>query len=379
MARTRQVACRHGRLAKAAPNQLPAHFQVSKVGARHRRRCGICKWQGNAIASSQRHHQVWLQRAFNMNVQLRLGQSSNETQQLMISIHLLILRKAARGGSSGRPQTASGGGGSSGHALLPARGQCRTRMAPACILNAKYECRRAAVGRVTSCQSRPPPPVSRTCQEVTRKACNMALINKRRHCRDGECAAATCAGRPSVHGLAERAQHCYPSGTCCDYTQFIQPGRPSREGCPGSLSSLAVNPRRLRPLHIAGGLPGIAMLSLVARQGALARQLLPAAALAASTHVQERGMKIFEVRESVAATGEAVGGSRLGVGLPPQPPPAACRSPSSSEAVPPATATLLADLQQGGAGEAQGQGAGVCCHAWPMWRTRAQWQSCSLL
>lgn len=144
---------------------------------------------------------------------------------------------------------------------------------------------------------------------------------------DGETAAATCAGRPSLHGLAERAQHCYTRGTCSDYTQFIQSGRPSHQARATALPPLAVNPRRLRPLYIAGGPPGIGMLSLMARQGAQARQLLPAAALAASTHVQERGMKLFEVRNSVAAAVLAAGGFRLGVGLPPPPPPplpAAC-------------------------------------------------------
>ena len=65
---------------------------------------------------------TWLQRAFNMNVQLCLGQPSNELQQPLIYVQLLVLLKKARR-QQWQAQTGSDGGGDGGYALHLARGQ----------------------------------------------------------------------------------------------------------------------------------------------------------------------------------------------------------------------------------------------------------------
>ena len=101
------------------------------------------------------------------------------------------------------------------------------------------------------------------------------------------------------------------------------------------------------------------MLSLIARQGALARQLLPAAAFAASTHVQERGMKLFEVGCNLQPPDRRLEAQQLGFARRRRLLPAAVGLEHSS-----AGGSCLnrhADLQQGGAGEAQGPGAGGRC------------------
>lgn len=58
-----------------------AHLESVKVFSRARRRRRICVRQLDAVASCQLHHEPWLQRALHMQVQLRLGQPSDERLQ----------------------------------------------------------------------------------------------------------------------------------------------------------------------------------------------------------------------------------------------------------------------------------------------------------
>lgn len=113
--------------------------------------------------------------------------------------------------------------------------------------------------------------------------------------RHNETLSSLCRSADTSMGPAEQFLALLEGTSHWGPTQLIQTAEQAAEGSHQLRPPLAVNPTRLQHSHTVAAAQHIAMLSLVARQSGLARQLLPAAALAASAHVQERGMKIFEV------------------------------------------------------------------------------------